>query len=74
MQAGDTPGVQKPEWLSCFESCWASGVAEPLDARWGGNRQGVVGKVVWARWEGLKSHGEESRFYRKGNKEPWKPL
>ena len=40
---------------SVLRDLLASGVAEVLDAEWGGDRHGLVGKVVWARWEGLKT-------------------
>ena len=46
----------------------ASGVAEALDAGWGGD--GLVGKVVWARWEGLKTMLRALGFTRKGTRSP----
>lgn len=51
-----------------------SGVAEALDAGWGGERHGVVGKVVGVRWEGLKSHAQQYDFTGKEAGNPGSPF
>lgn len=61
----------------------ASGEAEALDAwlpgwwrgwGWWGDRHGLVGKVVRARRESLKTVLRSVDFTGKGNEELWKPI